>query len=171
MRFFLCSNNFFLFCLSTLIFILRPVNPSCPIYFPRPQQYVFKPTYLRPCLKFLLYQVTYFPLPPNQSLFTPAYLLPGIFDLHPSIYVLPVGGGGGLVLLPLPPHAPSTPLFLSILVRGVGVVTRPPSRNPDSTVSVSPWGGGWGGWCCDHAPLVQPRFCCLYISWWGGMVL
>ena len=85
-----------------------------------------------------------------------------------SLYVL-VLGGGGLVLWPVPPRAPPTPLSLFVLVGRDGIVIRPPLRTPNPTVSVHPGGGG-GGWCCDQAPLVQPRPHCICLSWWGGMV-
>ena len=50
---------------------------------------------------------------------------------NPAVFVRP--GLGGLLLIPGSPHAPPTLLSLSVLVGGV-VLTRPPSRTPDSVV-------------------------------------
>ena len=60
----------------------------------------------------------------NKSLLTPTYLCPNSSYRCPAVSVCPGGGGGGL--LTLTPRTPLTPMSLSVLVGGGGVVTKSP---------------------------------------------
>ena len=49
MKFVCVQIKWFLFCLSTRLFLLRPIHTSCTIYFPCPQKSTITPTYLHTC--------------------------------------------------------------------------------------------------------------------------